>query len=253
MGIGADELPDLINEKDDAVVFSPAIEIVLDPLAEVLDGQGKIVLSAINPFFTRLFALAEGMGQCLDDLVPIERVGVAFVNPAGAGQCPIGIVKDPQPALAFKITLHVGDMRVVATVACQLVQYFEEHRQEGIAPGPIVRLAVDIEQNDIGMGCDRALDVPEQHRVLDFSIEEFDGLPGLTIMRMTLVIEQVGQYFDEVGFAGSKKTRNPDPDLPRNIRVPGLVHRFAVAGEEAPKVLVQFLRDNELLQLLPDR
>ena len=50
-----------------------------------------------------------------------------------------------------------------------------------------------------------------------------------------------------------KKPETPDPDLPRNIRVPGLVHRFAVAGEETPKVLVQFLRDNELLQFLPDR
>ena len=144
-------------------------------------------------------------------------------------------------------------MRVIATVARQLVQYFEEHRQDGVAPGPVVRLAVDIEQNDIGMGSDRALDVPEQHCILDFRIEELDSLTGLAIMRMVRVIEQVGQHFDEVRFAGSKKARDPDPDTSCNIRVPGLIHRFAVAGEEALKVLVQFLRDDELLQLLPDR
>ena len=129
------------------------------------------------------------MGQCLDDLVPIERVGVAFVDPVGAGQCPVGSVKDPQLVLAFEITLHVGDMRVIAAVARQLVQDFEEHRQDSVPPGPVVRLAIDIEQNDIGMGCDRAPDVPEQHRILDFRIEELDRLPGLAIVRMVRVIE----------------------------------------------------------------
>ena len=75
----------------------------------------------------------------------------------------------------------------------------------------------------------------------------------MSIVRMVHVIQQVGQNCEEMGFAGTKKTRDPDPDPSCNIRGPGLIHRFAVAGEEAPKVLVQFLRDNELLQLLPDR
>ena len=82
-------------------------------------------------------------------------------------------------------------MRVIATVALQLIQHFEEYRQDGIAPSPVGGLAVDIEQNDIGVGCDRTFDVSEQHRVLDFRIEELDGPFGPSIVRVRRVIEQV--------------------------------------------------------------
>ena len=72
VGIGADELPDLVNEKDDAVGRPPGIQVALDPLAEILASQGECIFGTVNPFLAGLFTLAEGMGQCLDDLVSIE-------------------------------------------------------------------------------------------------------------------------------------------------------------------------------------
>jgi hypothetical protein len=45
----------------------------------------------------------------------------------------------------------------------QLVQYLEEHSQDQVTPRAVVSLAVDIEEDDIGVGDDRPLDVPEEH------------------------------------------------------------------------------------------
>ena len=62
--------------------FGPfGVEVLLDPLGEVLDGQGEVLLGAVDPLLAGLLALAEGRGESLDDLIPVELVGVAFVDP----------------------------------------------------------------------------------------------------------------------------------------------------------------------------
>ena len=54
VGVGADELADFIDQEDEPVLRPLGVQVLLDPLAEVLDGQGEVVLGPVDPLFRRL-------------------------------------------------------------------------------------------------------------------------------------------------------------------------------------------------------
>ena len=117
----------------------------------------------------------------------------------------------------------MGDVRVVAAVALHLVQDLEEDREDGVPARAVVGLAVDVEEDDIGVGGDGPLDVPEEHGVLDLALEELDGLLALALVRVRAVAQQVRQHLDEVRLARAEEARDPDADLPGDVGVVRLV------------------------------
>ena len=135
-------------------------------------------------------ALAEGFAEGLDDLIPIELVGVPFFCPIQASVLLVSGVECLQLTLGFEITLHVGDMRVIAAVALQFVQDFEEDSKDEVASRgtTVVGLAVDVEENDIGVCDNRPFDVPEEHGVFHLALKELDRLFTLAIVRVRAVV-----------------------------------------------------------------
>ena len=52
--------------------------------------------------------------------------------------------------------------------------------------------------------------------------------------------------------ARAEEARDPDPDLARHVGIVGTLDRIRVGREELAEVLVEFLRDDELVEFLPD-
>src|ERR1700730_11746025 len=54
-----------------------------------------------------------------------------------------------------------------------------------------------------GVGDDRPLDVPEEHGVFHLALKKLDSLPTLAIVRVRVVLEQVGQHLQEMRLTGA--------------------------------------------------
>jgi hypothetical protein len=117
----------------------------------------------------------------------------------------------------------------------------------------VVGLAVDVEQNDIGVGGNRTFDVPKEHGVFDLALKELDSLPTLAVVRVRMVLEQIRQHLQEVRLTGAEKARDPDADLSRWVGVLTMVNCVQIPRDKLAEVLVEFLGHDELIQLLPDR
>ena len=255
MGVLADELADLVHQEDDAVVGAPAVEVFLDPLGEVLDGQQglEVVLGLVEPGPRALGALAQGVRQGLHQLVGVEAVAVSLLLPVDIGGGAERGLEGVQLALGVEVPLQVGDVRMVAAVAQLLVEDLEEDPEDGVAPAAAVGLAVDVEQDDVDVAADGALDVADEHGVLDLAVEELDGALGLSVAGDRPVLQQVGEDLEEVGLAGAEEAGDPHPDLAGDVRIAGVVDGVQVGAEELAEVDVQLLGDDVLVQLLPDR
>ena len=93
---------------------------------------------------------------------------------------------------------------------------------------------------------------PNSMASLILLLEELDGLAGLPLVRVQAIPQQVGQDFEKVRLARAEETRDPDPDHACHDGIVGAVDRFGVEREELAEVLVEFLRDHELVEFLPD-
>ena len=124
----------------------------------------------------------------------------------------------------------MGDVRVVAAVALQLVQDFQEDSEDRVPASHGVGLAVDVEQDDIGIGGDGPLDVAKEHGILDLALEELDGLLALAVVRVGAVAEKIGQHFEEVGLAGAEEARNPDANLAGHVGVVLVLDGIAIVA-----------------------
>ena len=202
MRISPDELTDLIDQEHDPLLRPFGIEVLLDPLAEVFDRHREVIFGPVDPPLGGGLALAEGFAEGLDDLISVELVGVPFFCPLQASVLLVSGVERLQLPLGFEVTLHVGDMRVIAAVALQLVQDFEEDSQDEVASrgATVVGLAIDVEEDDIGVGDNRPLDVPEEHGVFDLALKELDSLFTFAVVSVSAVVQEVRQNLEEVRF-----------------------------------------------------
>ena len=184
VGVLADELADLVHQEDQAMGGAAAVEILAHPAGEVLhrEQRGEVGLGLVQPAAGALGALAQGVGQRLHHLVEVEAVAVALGVPGDAGHGVEGGLEVGKLAKAVEAALHVGDVRMVAAVAALLVEDLEEDPQDDVAAAAAVGLAVDVEQDDLGVALDGALDVGGEHGVLDLAVEEVKGAPGLALV-----------------------------------------------------------------------
>ena len=61
MAVRADELADLIHQENKSVAWPFGIQVLPDPLGEVLHGEREIVLGIVDPFLRGFLALAQGL------------------------------------------------------------------------------------------------------------------------------------------------------------------------------------------------
>ena len=139
-----------------------------------------------------------------NDVVAQKINGITFLLPAaaiGCGKCGFEGVERP---FGNQMAFHLGNVGGVTRVAELFIEYAQKHLQDGVAVGLAVGLGVDVEQDHIGRALHRALDVGQQHGVLDLLlVKELAGptlFTGLRIVRFE-VFQQIGKDLDEVRFA----------------------------------------------------
>jgi hypothetical protein len=143
---------------------------------------------------------------------------------------------------------------MITAVALKLVEHFDEDSQNQVATcaTTVIGLGIDIEEDDVGIGCDRSFDVSKEHGVFDFALEEFDRESLLATIGMLTITEQVRQNLQKVGFTASKESRDPNPHFARRIWVFALVDCLEIPVDELTKVLVKLFGDDEFIEFLPD-
>ena len=85
LGVGADELADLIREEQDAVLGRLGVEILFDPMAKVFDRDAEGLFGILEPLMRRLGGKVENAGQRLLDVVLVELIAVALIEPVQPG------------------------------------------------------------------------------------------------------------------------------------------------------------------------
>jgi hypothetical protein len=144
---------------------------------------------------------------------------------------------------------------MVTAVALELIEHFDEDSQNQVTPGAatVIGLSIDVEENDVGIGSNCSFDVPEEHWIFDFAVEEIDSETLLATIGVLSIAEQVRQDLQEVRFTASEEPGNPNPHFAGRIGVFALVDRLQIPVDELPKVLVKLFGDDEFIELLPDR
>ena len=101
MGVLADELADLVHQEDDAVAGASAVQVLLDPAGEILDGQEglEVVLRLFEPGPGPLDGLAQSLRQCLHQLVRVKAVAISFQLPVHIGDRAEGALERSELAL----------------------------------------------------------------------------------------------------------------------------------------------------------
>jgi hypothetical protein len=211
--------------------------------------------AVVEPLAGRLRRHGERLAQGGNDVVAQEVHRVALALPGAAiGRGKRGL-EGLERALGDEVALHVGNVRGVAREAQFFIEDAKEDLQDGVAVVLAVGLGVDVEQDHIGRALHGAVDVGQQHGVLDLFVVKELGcvafLPGGRIGRLD-VLQQVGQDLDEVRLAGAEETRHPDAHAVGDGGVMWAVHGGQVGVEELAQVLADLLGDDVLFQLLPD-
>ena len=115
----------------------------------------------------------------------------------------------------------------------------------------MIGLAVDVEEDGVGRCGDDFLQVREEQRVVELLFEEVDRAPALAVVFVLLVLEQVGQHLDEVRLAAAEEAGDPDSVLVGRLGF--RLDRREQDRDEVVDVAGQLARDDELVELLPDR
>ena len=146
-------------------------------------------------------------------------------------------------------------MRRVAAVAQFFVEDAQEDLEDDIAVRIAVGLGVDVEEDDVGTALHRALDIGQQHGVLDLLLIEELGRPlGGAVLRIHRfdVLQQVGKDLDEVRLAGTEEARDPDAHARREDGILGIVGSRQEGIEETAEIFGELLGDDVLVEFLPD-
>jgi hypothetical protein len=107
----------------------------------------------------------------------------------------------------------MGDMRMIAAVALLLVEDLEEHPKQSVSPLAKIGLAVDVEQDGVGIRGYDPLQIREEHGIGDFIGEKLDRSPSLPLVDVLLVLQQVGEHLDKMGLSATEEAGDPDPIL----------------------------------------
>ena len=150
------------------------IEELANPGGEVLDIEGERLLLAVDEFRRRFLGLAESLRQRLHHLVAAENVAVSLCDPVRSGGEAEGVLEAVELAALRHVAFHVRDVRVIAAEALVLIKDAEEHREDRVPPVLGFRLALDVEQDNVGRRLHGPLDRAEPHGVVDLGVEELD-------------------------------------------------------------------------------
>ena len=97
------KLADLINKKDEPMIFAFLAKVISHPTGEIFDRKRELAIGTIYPGCTRLFALAEGFTQRRDNLITMKLIRITLIGPVSTGGLPIGRMKVSQLVLFIQI------------------------------------------------------------------------------------------------------------------------------------------------------
>ncbi|MCY1286006.1 hypothetical protein D9M69_383460 [compost metagenome] len=248
-GIAADELADLVHQEQDTVLGRLGLEVLAHPVAEVLDRDTECLFGLLEPLVRCFGGQSQHLCQGFLDIVLIELVAIALFGPDQTSRFIEGLNKALVDASLGQMALHVRDVWVVAAEPLMLIENTQEDIEDRVASVVGTRLAVDVEQNNIGAIGNGLVDICANHRIAQLvGIEEGNSIADVALsIPSPDVGQQVGQGFQEVRLTRAEEAADPDAYAVGNGRIRQV---GAIGLEEAAKMLFQLVGNHILVELL---
>ena len=247
VGIVADILADLIDQKDDMMIFSFFLNVRLYALGEVFNADGILPRRLFTPVAGSRIAHKTDRRERIDDgiLNKIEILPRIFPSIAVFLQeCRLECLI---PAFVRQTAFQIGKIGHRSAKALHLVEYLQKDAYDRIFVALSVRIAlgIDVEQDDIGRRGGSKLHIRQDHLVFDLMIVDkiVDGI----FFSNLFIGEQIGKDLQKVRFTTTEKARDPYTRLCRRP-----VDPLLIGGKKIGKVLLQLPRHHILFELLHD-
>ena len=205
--VGADELPDLIDEEVQPKTCWLLVQPGADLVGEILDRHRVVVLIRLQDAARDV----QTRDPCirLINLVPDRREpeAGAALDPLPARHRPEGILEGVELTFVVELTLEPGDVTLVAVVAAGLVEDLHEHPQQGI--GLILAdqggLLVDVEQQAPRRDTVGLVEQRGQEGVGRLGAEALQNPLAGKIVALHSA-EKVREHLQQVRFTGAEET-----------------------------------------------
>ena len=241
-------LSHFVHHKDHMVVGPLGLDVVIDKLGEVFDGDGVIhVRGTLTPVSSSLLRHESHRIQHFHNIILHKHKVMPGFVPGLHGHILECALKRLQLALGIQVALQVSNVGILTAVAQFFIKDLQEHLDNCI---PVVvavhvTLGVDVEQNDVRR-CIRCFAHICKDKVIVDLIVVHKILNGLLAVHHTIV-KDIGQDFQEMRFTTAEEAGNPHAH-----GICGAIDAAAIGFKESSKVLLQLMGNNIFLQLLAD-
>ncbi len=240
VAVVADVLAHLVHHEQETELVSLAVHILFD-VADKLGDAELVGFGAVEPVPCCLLAHAQDGLQDCDHIVLKEGEGVPGGHPGSAVDLLEGLAELGCFAPALNEALKAGHFQVVAVETDVVVEHLGEDAQHGCPVLVHRSFDVDVEQDRLGGDGDASAQICHHDRVVELVLEVVCGLPALD----RPVGQKTGEDLEEMGFAASKESGNPDADM-----VSRAVQRPRVVVQEGQEVPAEFPGYDVLAQFL---
>src|SRR5690606_88191 len=208
VGVGADELANLVDVEVEAVAVGLLVEPRLDLVREVFDRDGVRRLVLLDDAGGRLTV---DLSECGVDVRALEGTLLPTLRPRDAGDALERLLERVVLTPRIEVPLKARDMALVAVVAPALVEDLHEDLEQGVGLvlGDERCLLVDVEQKALGWDALGLGQQGGQECTRRLGPEAFGDL--CTVELLTLdVSEKMREHLEKVRLTGAEEARDPD-------------------------------------------
>ena len=243
VGIGAHVLTNFVNHKQQPEVLGLGIYIILNVANQLRNGQLGSGL-VIEPLLGIVLTHVQDFHQGGDDKLAVEGKCAAHLQPGLA----FLLLEDAAELIGLTALLNVVFQHCHLEVLTVKAQVVVEHLGKDTQHSGLVlvdrTLNVNIEKDCLSLAPGGTVNLHKGCRVILKLLAEHLDSGGI---RHSLVLQNVGQHFQEVRFTTSEKTGNPHTD----IRC-GHIERIAIVVKEGREMLSQLFCNDVLFYFLFD-
>ena len=210
VGVGPDELADLVDEEVQPKTGLLPVQPLADLLGEVLD-RHRILVAVLGEDVHRCRpGLAGDLGVGRGHVELLEDPLLATLRPLPPGDASVGRLELLVLAAVVQVPLESGDVALVAVVAATVVEDLHEHLQQriGLILADQGRLLVDVEQQALRRNARGLAQQRGQECALGL-VAETVRHPLAGELLPLHIPEQVGQHLEQVRLTRTEEAGDP--------------------------------------------